>query len=51
MNAANTLPQILAPAFAGLLLVTFGSYRALYLAAAVVTISGVAFVRAIRSVR
>lgn len=51
INIANTLPQVLAPVFAGVIVSAFGGYPALYATAAVVALAGAVLVYRIRSVR
>lgn len=51
INIANTLPQVLAPVFAGLTVSALGGYPALYATAAVVALAGAVLVYRIRSVR
>lgn len=52
INIANSLPQVLGPAMAGLVLTTFGlGYPGLYALTAVITLLGAILVQPIRSVR
>lgn len=50
INIANTMPQILAPAFAAVLVTALGGYRSLFLAVAVVMVLAGYLVRYIKSV-
>lgn len=50
INVANSLPQVLAPAVAWLLVVHLGGYVTLYVAAAVIGLLGAAFVVKIKTV-
>ncbi len=51
INIANTLPQLMAPVLAAPLIHSVGGYRALFLAATVVTILGAVLVQPIKGVR
>jgi MFS family permease len=51
INIANTLPQLMAPVLAAPLIHSVGGYRALFLAATVVTILGAILVQPIKGVR
>lgn len=51
INIANSAPQVFAPVVAAIAITSFGGYRTLYLAAAVVTMLGAIAVMPIRSVR
>lgn len=50
INIANTMPQILAPVFASILVTTLGGYSSLFLAVALVMVLAGYLVRYIRSV-
>ncbi len=51
INIANSAPQVLAPAVAGVAITYLGGYRGMFLLAAVVTLLGALAVIPIRSVR
>jgi predicted MFS family arabinose efflux permease len=50
INIANSLPHVLAPAIAAVLVTHLGGYRALFAFASVLTLLGAVLVQRIRSV-
>jgi MFS family permease len=51
INVANSLPQVVAPALALLAVTSWGGYRSLFLAAAIIGLLGAVFVVKIKGVR
>ncbi|WP_175494395.1 hypothetical protein [Herbiconiux ginsengi] len=51
LNIASTLPGVIGPAIAGVIVIAFGGYLAIYIAVVVIALLGALAVLPIKSVR